>query len=255
MNGRDDWLEPAWDAPPGVHALFTLRNGGVSTGPFGGVDGHAGMNLGRSSGDDPGAVAANRARLRQRLPSEPRWLAQEHGATVVDAAQVGEAPPRADASVASDAGVVCAVLVADCLPVLLADVRGRGVAAAHAGWRGLAAGVLQATVNSLREQLQDPAAQIVAWLGPAIGPQRFEVGGEVLAAMNERLPDAAIAFQPCSPAKYLADLPALARQALAQVGVARIAGGHWCTVSDAARFYSFRRDGRSGRHAAVIWRD
>jgi YfiH family protein len=149
---------------------------------------------------------------------------------------------------------VCAVLVADCLPVLLADVRGRAVGAAHAGWRGLAAGVIQAAVKSLRARLSDPQAEIVAWLGPAIGPGTFEVGPEVRDAMRASLPGADAAFMPAAAAdKLLADLPALARQALAAVAVTRVTGGAWCTVSDAQRFYSFRRDRTTGRHAGLVW--
>lgn len=246
------WILPDWPAPAGVAALVTTRAGGVSQGPWGAGDGTGGLNLGEGS-DAPAAVAANRARLRAVLPAEPRWLRQVHGTTVVDAAS---APAGAigDAAFATVPGVVCAVLVADCLPVLLADARGRGVAAAHAGWRGLAGGVIQDTVAALRAALGDPAAPLLAYLGPAIGPARFEVGPEVLQAMQDRLPDAAQAFLAHAPGKYRADLYALARQALGQAGVTHVHGGGFCTLGDPDRFYSFRRGSPTGRQAALIWR-
>jgi YfiH family protein len=248
------WLVPDWPAPRGVRALITTRAGGVSRGPWGVPPlGEGGMNLGAGCGDDPAAVAANRRRLRALLPAEPRWLAQHHGARVVDAESV-DAPPAADASTALAHDVVCAVLVADCMPVLLADALGRGVAAAHAGWRGLAAGVLQATARALRERLADPTAELIAYLGPAIGPESFEVGPEVRDAMCASLADAPAAFRPLGGGKYLADLFALGRQALAQCGVERVYGGSQDTYTQPQRFYSFRRDRVTGRHAALIWR-
>jgi len=246
------WIRPAWPVPGTVQALITTRAGGVSRGPWGAADGADGMNLGEGS-DDPQAVAANRARLRTLLPADPCWLEQVHGSVVVDAARA-PGRPRADAAFATRAAVVCCVLVADCLPVLLAEINGRGVAAAHAGWRGLAGGVIQNTVNALRRGLDDPGARIVAYLGPAIGPERFEVGPEVLEAMRRLLPDAQQAFTPQCGGKYRADLYALATQALAQVGVGDVHGGGWCTVGDARRFYSFRRESPTGRQAALIWR-
>jgi polyphenol oxidase len=262
-----DWIVPDWPAPPGVRALMTTRSGGVSGPPWGAAPGAGGgMNLGLNSGDAPAKVHANRARLRALvptllpapLPSEPAWLSQVHGAAVVDAETVAGGAPAADASTALDAATVCGVLVADCLPVLLADVAGRGVAAAHAGWRGLAAGVLQATVTRLRQRIAastgDSQAEVIAWLGPAIGPARFEVGPDVLLAMQQQLPQAVRAFTPGAGGKQHADLFALARQALAQCGVERVHGGGLCTASDAQRFYSYRRDGSTGRHAALIWR-
>lgn len=217
------------------------------------------MNLGAKSGDDPQRIRANRDRLRQLLPAEPFWLRQIHGVGVVDAdADLGSQDttlvPEADASVALRPGAVCVVTVADCMPVLLADAAGRGVAAVHAGWRGLAGGVVQATVARLRARLCDPEARLLAWLGPSIGPSRFEVGVDVLEAMARRLPDAARAFEPHAAGKFLADLPALARQALAVAGVTDVCGGLWCTVSEPQRFFSYRRDGVTGRHAALIWR-
>jgi polyphenol oxidase len=255
-----DWIVPPWAAPAGVSALFTTRSGGVSPPPWGRSPGQGeGMNLGFGSGDDPARVRENRELLRRVLPGDPYWLRQVHGSVVVDAdgnRAEGDTsvPPEADASVALRPGAVCAVMVADCMPVLLADAAGRGVAAAHAGWRGLADGVVQATAARLRARLDDPAAPLVAWLGPCIGPARFEVGRDVLDAMQKRLPDAERAFMPLLTGKYLADLPALARQALAMAAVSDIAGGAWCTVSDPLRFFSYRRDGVTGRHVALIWR-
>ena len=223
---------------------MTLRTGGVSTGPY------ASLNLGDHVGDDPAAVAENRRRVREALalPSEPLWLEQVHGTAV---ARFGEAVrPRADASVALAPGQVCAVMVADCLPVLLADRAGTCVAAAHAGWRGLAAGVLEATVAALPV---DPA-QLVAWLGPAIGPEAFEIGPEVREAFLAVDPEAADAFRPGTGDRWLADAYRLARQRLARAGVTDVHGGGLCTVSDPTRFFSYRRDGVTGRMAALIWR-
>jgi len=211
------------------------------------------MNIGLGSGDDLAHVTANRALLRAALPSDPRWLNQVHGAVVVDAAHV-DAGSTADASFATAVSVVCVVSIADCMPVLMTDASGRAVAIAHAGWRGLAAGVLQATVKSMREGLEDPSVELIAYLGPAIGPAHFEVGAEVLDAMLGGLPEARRAFSARPDGKYLANLFELGRQALDQVGVTRIYGGHDCTYSDSARFFSFRRDRTTGRHAALIWR-
>jgi YfiH family protein len=253
------WIVPDWPAPAGVHAVMSTRAGGVSSAPFGAGPGRAeGMNLGLGSGDAPAQVLANRALLRAQLPAEPCWMEQVHGSAVVDADAAWSAPPQADASTALQAGRVCAVLVADCLPVLFCERHGRGVAGAHAGWRGLAAGVLQNTASRLRERLRREcgvaAAELIAWLGPAIGPQRFEVGPEVRAAMRARLARADEAFAPQPGGKYLADLFSLARLALAECGVHAVYGGGLCTASDPQRFYSYRRDGRTGRHAALVWR-
>jgi len=254
------WIVPQWAAPIGVGALFTTRSGGVSPPPWGSAPEQGeGMNLGFGSGDDPARVRENRERLRRVLPGDPFWLRQVHGSVVVDAdgdRAEGDAsvPPEADASVALQPGAICAVMVADCMPVLLADAAGRGVAAAHAGWRGLADGVVQAAAARLRARLDDPTARLVAWLGPCIGPTRFEVGRDVLVAMQARLPDAERAFRPLSAGKYLADLPALARQALAMAAISDIAGGTWCTASDPLRFFSYRRDGVTGRHVVLVWR-
>lgn len=246
------WIVPDWGAPPSVRAFITTRAGGVSEGPFGSVDG-GGLNLGLKSGDALDAVQANRLRLRAALPAEPRWLRQVHGATVVRVDDDEFAATTADAAIALQAGCVCTVSVADCLPVLFADRDGRAVGVAHAGWRGLAAGILQNTAAAMRESLGDADAALLAYLGPAIGPAHFEVGAEVLAAMSERLPQAAEAFSALTEGKYLCDLFALARQALAQAGIDRVSGGGDCTYGDAARFYSYRRDRVTGRHAALIW--
>jgi len=237
-------LLPDWLAPPGVRAVMTLRTGGASGGPY------ASLNLGDHVGDEPDAVAENRRRLREALalPAEPLWLEQVHGTDV--ARFGGPGRPRADAAVASEPAQVCAVMVADCLPVLLADRAGTCVAAAHAGWRGLAAGVLEATVAALPV---DPS-QLVAWLGPAIGPDAFEVGPEVRDAFLAADPAAAVAFRPGAEDRWLADVYTLARQRLARVGVTDVHGGGLCTVSDPSRFFSYRRDGVTGRMAALVWR-
>ena len=234
---------------------MTLRAGGVSAGPWGRAGaGAGGLNLAAHCGDAPEAVERNRQRLRALLPAEPAWLTQVHGAAVADAdACGGRLEPVADASVACRPGSVCAVLVADCLPVLLAAGNARAVAVAHAGWRGLAGGVLEAAVAALRARAAD-APRIVAWLGPCIGPAAFEVGSEV----RERFCDADAGCAPMfrqAPAagKWLGDLPALARRRLERAGVPEVHGGHWCTVADPQRFYSFRRDGVTGRMAACVW--
>ncbi|HMM55228.1 MAG TPA: peptidoglycan editing factor PgeF [Candidatus Desulfobacillus sp.] len=236
------WLRPEWPAPPAVRALVTTRAGGVSRGPY------ASFNLADHVGDDAAAVAENRRRLRACLPAEPLWLRQVHGSAVVDAAAAAP-DAEADAALARQPGTVCAVLTADCLPVLLCSRSGRAVCAAHAGWRGLAGGVLEAAVAALGE----PPEDLLAWLGPAIGPRAFEVGDEVRAVFLAGAPQAEAAFAPAAPGKWLADLCLLARQRLRAAGVVRIFGGGLCTFSDAARFYSYRRDGITGRMAALIW--
>jgi len=252
-DSRGGWIVPDWPAPPSVQALATTRAGGVSAGAW------AGLNLGLATGDDRDRVLRNRALLAAQLPSAPRWLRQVHGARVVDASAVPAdgadtgATVEADAAFTVERGVVAAVLTADCLPVLFADTAGHAVAAAHAGWRGLAAGVLQATARALRAGVNDPGARLVAWLGPAIGPDHFEVGADVLDAMCAALPKARAAFVPCGPHKFRADLYALARLALAQEAVADVHGGGDCTYCDATRFYSHRRDRVTGRQAALIW--
>ena len=248
-----DWIRPDWPVAPGVQAIITTRAGGSSTGAYGAPN-CDGMNLGLGSGDDISIVAANRARLRELLPSEPRWLRQVHGARVVDAATV-DGIVEADAALTDQPGTVAVVMVADCMPVLLADERGRCVGVAHAGWRGLAAGILQATVLAMRERLREPDARLIAYLGPAIGPDHFEVGGDVLQAMTAGLQGAAAAFVPSGAGKYRADLFALGRMALAAAGVDAVVGGGVCTYCDPDRFYSHRRDRVTGRHAALVWID
>jgi hypothetical protein len=238
-------LRPDWDAPASVCALSTTRHGGCSQGAY------RSLNLADHVGDDPGAVRRNRQRLLEQagVPGEPLWLNQVHGRAVCRIDRPPAAPPEADAAVAFAAGAVCAVMTADCLPVLLCDQDGTAVAAAHAGWRGLAGGVLEATVA----QMARPPASLRAWLGPAIGRDQFEVGDEVRAAFCAAAPRAEQAFRPSRSGRWLADLPLLARQRLEQLGVGRVAGGEYCTASDAARFFSYRRDGATGRMASLIW--
>jgi YfiH family protein len=237
-----DWIVPDWPAPASVKALITTRAGGVSTGPF------ASFNLGLRTGDDPQAVAANRDTLNALLPQQPRWLRQVHSASVVEAdALAGR--PEADAGIARRPGTVCAVLVADCIPVLIADRAGTTVAIAHTGWRGLAGGVIE---NTARRMAVDPRG-LIAYLGPGIGPGAFEVGADVRDAFLARDADAAAAFTPHAPGKWLADLFLLARQRLRRAGVGEVHGGTLCTYSDARRFFSYRRERRTGRMAAVIW--
>ena len=252
-------IRPDWgDVPPNIGAFCTDRTGGISLAPYddGSGSGQGGMNLGGYAGDDPAHVEQNRRRLVQMLPAAPLWLRQVHGTDVVDAAHrpVSGESVAADASITTAPGVVCAVTTADCLPVLFCDFAGRVVGAAHAGWRGLAAGVLQNTVASMRAA---GAGDIMAWLGPAIGPKNFEVGRDVHSAFTDRDARAEPAFQKSTraPDKYFADLYALARLALQDSGVRRIYGGIHCTVAEPRRFYSYRRDIRTGRMAALIWID
>lgn len=240
------WLAPDWPAPAQVRAYSTTRRGGVSEGPY------ASLNLATHVGDDPRHVAENRRRLQRalQLPAVPHWLQQVHGITAVDAAAV-QRECEADASHARRRDVVCAVLTADCLPVLLCDRGGTVVAAVHAGWRGLLDGVIENTVRAM----QCPGADLMAWLGPAIGPDAFEVGAEVRTAFIERDGAAAAAFRPSPAGRWLADIYELARQRLAAMRVTAVYGGHWCTVHDSVRFYSYRRDGVTGRMASLVWLD
>ncbi len=244
----NQFILPDWPAPPGVKAVSTTRLGGVSHPPF------ASFNLATHVGDDPDAVAVNRARLVEcrALPSEPGWLEQVHATRVVELTERSDgAPPRADAAFTRAPGVVCAVMTADCLPVLFCDARGTRVAAAHAGWRGLAAGVLESTVAAL-----GGPGSLLAWLGPAIGPSAFEVGEEVREVFVDADGAAAAAFTAAgSPCKYFADIYRLARLRLQRAGVNRIFGGGACTYHDANRFFSFRRDGATGRMASLVWRE
>ncbi len=236
------WLHADWPAPPRVRALVTTRRGGVSRPPF------DGLNLADHVGDAPAAVAMNRALLRAALdlPSEPVWLEQVHGNRVVDLDAEHLPRPRGDAAVTRTPGRVCAVLTADCLPVCFCRRDGAAVAVAHAGWRGLAAGVLEATVAALGGD----GSALLAWLGPAIGPRAFVVGPEVRACFLHRDPGAAACFLPHQD-RWRADLYALAQRRLAALGV-QVYGGGLCTVSD-GRFFSYRRDGETGRMAALIW--
>ena len=245
-GGQRGWLVPEWPAPFWVHACTTTRDGGISEGSF------ASLNLAEHVGDDVTCVTENRRSLlgALHLPTMPLWLQQVHGTVVVDAA-TAKPGYEADASFATRPGLVCAVLTADCLPLLLCDGGGTRVAAVHAGWRGVLAGVVE---NGVRV-MQRPGAQLLAWLGPAIGPKAFEVGEEVRDAFIAEDPQAAVAFSPSPGGRWLADIYLLARQRLARMQVTAVYGGHWCTVNDAARFYSYRRDGVTGRMASLIWMD
>jgi len=268
------WLVPDWPgAPANIGFVCTTRRGGVSPEPYGAgpqaiATTGGGLNLGVHVGDEPSNVAFNRAILRGRLPTEPAWLSQVHGAAVVRADRLGRGSvPEADASIAAMPGAVCAIQTADCLPVLFTNRAGTVVGAAHAGWRGLAGGVLEATVEAMRAESGAGAEgnEIIAWLGPAIGPQEFEVGQDVLDAFlagaaeagegvaGEAAVHAAFVARPGQPGKYLADIYALARLALERVGVTDVSGGDLCTVTDASRFYSYRRDKVTGRQATLIW--
>lgn len=238
------FIYPEWPAPANVHAVVTTRIGGISKNPYNT------FNLATHVGDDPQTVAANRTNLREalKLPAEPLWLRQVHGVTVVDAACT-KSEMEADGVYATRPGAVCAVLTADCLPVLLCDRQGTKVAALHAGWRGLAGGVIEAGVKALNVS----ASELLAWLGPAIGPEAFEVGEEVRDAFMAHDSAANAAFRPQGNGKYLADIYRLARRRLAALGVTAVYGGGLCTVHDRARFYSYRRDGVTGRMATLIW--
>jgi YfiH family protein len=243
-----DCIVPDWPAPAHVRTLVTSRNGGVSRGPYAGAAGLGGLNLGTHVGDDPVCVARNRARLRACLPGEPVWLDQVHGTRVLDLDGALD-NLNADAAVTRRPGVVAVIMMADCLPVFLTDRQGSVVAVAHAGWRGLAGGVLEAALAAM----QVAPDRVLAWLGPAIGPAAFEVGRDVLDAFVATDAGAAACFVPGRPGKWLADLPGLAQRRLERAGVAHISGGRHCTVADAARFYSYRRDGVCGRMAALAW--
>lgn len=268
------WLVPDWPAPPTVRALSTWRVGGSSRDPY------ASLNLGDHVDDAPMAVARNRRLLKEAagLPGEPAWLTQLHGTQVVELGTAGadalgagttrapaddEAGARAtaassgdsaagcagDAAVTGQPGAVCAILTADCLPVLLAAAAGDRVGAVHAGWRGLAAGVIEATVAAMRS----PPGEMLAWLGPAIGPGHFEVGPEVREELLRRDPGAEAAFRPNPRGRFMADLFALARRRLVQAGVVHVHGGGVCTHAQADKYFSHRRDGRTGRQATLVW--
>ncbi len=239
-DGR--FIIPDWPAPPNVRALTTTRRGGHGAGVY------ESFNLATHVGDDAAIVAANRSLLGEQVPTEPRWLTQVHGTRCVDAETAADGA-EADASFARSSRRACAVLTADCLPVLLCDAGGTVVAAAHAGWRGLAAGVLETTVAAMRM----PGSALLAWLGPAIGPAAFEVGDEVRADFLRDDAGAISAFVAHGDGKWLCDLYALARLRLARLGIERVSGGGFCTVADRGRFFSYRRDGNTGRMATLIW--
>ncbi|MCH7372039.1 peptidoglycan editing factor PgeF [Aeromonas sp. MR16] len=241
-----NWIEPDWPASARVRALSTTRDGGVSEGVF------RGLNLGAHVGDEASRVKANRALLQQAagIPGRLNWLNQVHGTAVHPVSNEYDGVPEADAACAQEAGLACIVMTADCLPVLFCDRAGTRVAAAHAGWRGLQAGVLEASLAAMGG---DPA-DMLAWLGPAIGPEAFEVGGEVRDAFMAEQAEAAAAFKPSpNEGKWLADIYRLARLRLARAGVSAVYGGEHCTHSDGERFYSYRRDGQTGRMASLIW--
>ena len=265
MNVHPDWLVADWQAP-GVGALMTTRRGGYSAAPS------DTMNLQQGGGDSAAAVARNRALLAEAIGATPVYLRQVHGVQVVRLtaadARAAAAIHEADASVTTEPGVACAIQVADCLPVLFAAPGARGVGAAHAGWRGLAAGVLEGTVAALCEAAACAPADLQAWLGASIGPQRFQVGADVLAAFgvepSERVEGGTALSDPADsaavprfvlecPGKWLANLPLLARDRLRAVGVESVTGGHWCTAADPSRFFSFRRDRVTGRMLAAVW--
>jgi len=241
------YIIPNWPAPPRIRAVVTTRYGGVSLSPY-----HT-FNLAEHVGDNPIAVTKNRAILKAtlQLPAEPLWLQQIHGCGVAIVGQ-DQCECTADAAVANSAGQVCVVLTADCLPLLLCDQEGSTVAAIHAGWRGLAKGIIETTVRKLKVRPQ----QLLAWLGPAIGPTAFEVGHDVRDTFIAADSEAATAFQPSprSPYAWLANIYTLARLRLHQQGVTHISGGEFCTVTDTERFFSYRRDGGiTGRIATLIW--
>ncbi|ASF44677.1 peptidoglycan editing factor PgeF [Methylovulum psychrotolerans] len=243
MSKNKSWLSPDWPAPAQIRAATTLRTGGFSLPPY------ASLNPALHVGDDAGTVTQNRQHIRAMLalPAEPVWLAQTHSDQVVDAAIVSGVV-SADASFTDQAGVVCAVLTADCLPVLVCSADGQKVAAIHAGWRGLAAGIISKTIAALQ------TTDVLVWLGPAIGPACFEVGDEVRAAFVAKDPANGAEFTAQGGDKWLADIYGLARRELAALGVSHVYGGGLCTVTDASRFYSFRREPVTGRMASLIWR-
>ncbi len=235
------FITPDWPAPANVKALQTTRKGGVSAGVY------ASLNLGDHVKDHPQHVAANRQLLSGFMPSEPVWLNQVHGVRVIDAA-LSSCLESADASFAARKQVVCVTMTADCLPVLLCDQSGTVVAAIHAGWRSLCDGVIEATVNAMPVQ----ASQLMAWLGPAIGPEAFEVGGEVRAQFIAQDAQAELAFNPKGD-KWLGDIYAIARQRLQTLGIAQVYGGGRCTYNEPETFFSYRRDGDTGRMGCFIW--
>ena len=243
--GSESWMEADWPAPPGIRAGTTLRGGGSSSGAF------ASLNLGLWTGDRVDLVRANRARVVRGLglPAEPPWLRQVHGARVVRVESGAAAAARADACVSGRAGTVCAVLTADCVPILLCSDDGRRIGAAHAGWRGLLAGVIEATVGALAT----PPRSLLAWIGPAIGADHYRVGDELPARFAARDHAHLRAFAGDDNGRWHCDLATLARQCLARAGVEAVFGGRWCTARDAERFFSYRRESVTGRMASMVW--
>jgi YfiH family protein len=260
MSIQQQCLIPHWPGlPANVGALSTTRRGGASPAPYDDGMGSGGLNLGTHVGDQPHHVAHNRAILCGHLPDEPAWLSQVHGTAVANLADIKpQQVPDADASFTTIPGKVCVIMTADCLPVLFCDKQGKTVGAAHAGWRGLAAGVLEGTVESMRAA---GAGELMAWMGPAIGAYQFEVGPEVKQAFLQgavdasgvRHVEAAFSLIDGKPGKYLCDIYGLARYLLQRAGVKEVHGGEFCTVSNSGRFYSYRRDGVTGRQATLIW--
>jgi YfiH family protein len=245
---KKPWIEPQWPAASNVRAMSTIRRGGVSQPPW------KSLNLGEHVNDDPRHVAKNRRRLKHLggLPHEPQWLTQVHGSVVLDAAELHLSHScQADAAYSNTANTLCAVLTADCLPVLLVDHDGSEVAAAHAGWRGLAGGVLEQTVR----RFAAAPKTLLAWLGPAIGPASFEVGADVRDVFLEWSGECEAAFVEHGEGRWVADIYLLARLRLRKTGVTAIYGGGYCTYCDEERFYSYRRDGETGRMATLIWFD
>lgn len=239
------WLRPDWPVPAHVHAVTTTRSGGVSQAAY------ASLNLGAHVGDDPLAVTENRRRLRTAacLPSEPLWLNQVHGNNVAVLAASSEQGIEADASITCKPNVVCAVLTADCLPLLVCNRRGTCVAAVHAGWRGLAGGIIEASLSAM----QTSPDELFVWMGPAIGPKAFEIGDEVREILLNMDAGAEEAFVPGTSGHWLADLYMLARRRMKRYGIEAIYGGNWCTLKERDRFYSYRRDGVTGRMASLVW--
>ena len=241
MLNNSDFIIPNWPAPKNVKALQTNRDKGVSLAPYNS------LNLGSHVGDNPIHVAQNRQMLNQFLPSEPVWLNQVHGINVVDAANT-DCVPDADASFTTRKNVVCVTMTADCLPILVCDSAGTAVASIHAGWRSLCDGVIEATIA----KMQTNSSDLMAWLGPAIGPNAFEVGAEVREQFMAKDAKAELAFKQHND-KYLADIYQIATQRLNNLGITQIYGGGECTFTDEKRFFSFRRDGATGRMATLIW--
>ncbi|MDO8465780.1 MAG: peptidoglycan editing factor PgeF [Gallionella sp.] len=242
MNLLEHCIIPDWPAPPNIRALQTTRQSGVSITPY------DSLNLGSHVGDNSLAVARNRMLLNELLPSEPVWLEQVHGTVVADA-DLAACVMRADACIARRRGSVCVVMTADCLPLLLCDMQGSVVGAAHAGWKGLAAGVIETTVQAMNVAPKN----LMAWMGPAISRDTFEVGEEVRTIFVKNNPQAAAAFVPGQPGKWLADIYALARLRLNALGITQIYGGGYCTYREREKFFSYRRDGVTGRMGTFIW--